>query len=301
MDEVTGSFQRFNEYEELREALVKLRENKISSEKILHDTEKKYTPREAHNQNKSNQPKLDLPKRSALDKFTSKKTIRIKNTDAYLIWECIKSTPKYAEICGLSTIKRKHAEHALFYEFAVFYGIRKEKIEKNGKSLGGKYTCYQYSEYFNDFDKKLPCAVVVGELNINHDPEKGVINVAGKQEYDGALGLAPMTETYKGYCFPKGDKVYLVMQNESSEQKPQFYIFYQMRREGGRVTWMKGHVLAESSRGEYFHSPVYAVREKGEVECNIKRCSDLNPNILSSLRENTMKRANPGLTKGIRA
>ncbi len=234
---------------------------------------------------------------TVLDKFRRPNgTKRINYEDANRLWHYI--ALHRPEAPGFHHIPAHHSQsdgEAFFNGFVKYYDVHKFKTGERAAHLTGRYRFYQYSEEFNNYGPDLPCAIVIGEFCIA--AEGGVVSVVETQGYDGKLGRIAMTETYTGYCFPKGHEFYFLMK-ETTRDTPKLCVFYDVHHEGTpqRVKFMKGYMLKGSYDDTYFHSPVYALRDDdGEITPNILRPADVPAHILTELNKKpvTLREADP--------
>jgi hypothetical protein len=176
-------------------------------------------------------------------------------------------------------------EHAnLELSVSDYFGIPSGKTDSIKEHICGKFNLYCYSEIFNA-SHKLPCAIVVGRLTISSGAT-GVIKVIENQKYDGRLGKEDnASENSSGICFQRGHTIYFIFKT-GVRRTPKFYVFSKLlyNSDTENIQSMSGYLLKGSADGNYFHSPVYAVRAGAEpFACNILHPDAIDDKIIDAL------------------
>ncbi len=225
--------------------------------------------------------KEHIPHYSTIDKFRKEETQKFQNDDvARYIWDYVFRDE------AISPSFKTRDEHDFYYSFAAFFDINKHREDRALRYWPGRYTIHHYSELFNNYSPSIPCAILIGQLDINVSSDPSVLTVQEQQSYDGHLGLNESNATYKGYLFSKGPQFYMVLQ-ESPRETPKFYVIFKVQYEGKTISWMRGYMMKGSydDGHGYFHSPVYITRSKNDapVTCNILQISEISHNIIEEL------------------
>jgi hypothetical protein len=240
--------------------------------------------------------KAAVPTRTDLDKLRRGENKEPKGVKIENLWEAVHT--KYGELLGIgpdgltndaprsAVASPGEADHSFFEALSRFYYVHQDDNTRLIRFLTGRFVFYHFSEMLLDHGSPPKRAIVVGQFDIAATGKSPpVVEVIERQACDGRLGPSAMTETYEGYCLPKGSNLCFVLRDNRKET-PKFYTFHKRFEDGApaRTTWMRGYMLKPTDGDGCFHSPVFAERAPdGGVECNVLARSEIEPRILREL------------------
>jgi hypothetical protein len=169
----------------------------------------------------------------------------------------------------------------LFLALREFFGVNDRRMENAKAEMPGIYQFFMHSEDYPD-------GIVIGALRFELEPITGALAVTERQEKkeNRRRGAPPaVVENWRGYAFPRSDRVIVVLQNRIN-RFPKFCIFHTAHKnEKGLVVDMQGQMIKLGGKGGgVFSSKILFTRDdRAFSKCDVVDRSKVDPELLRPL------------------